>query len=118
MSAHYKNRILELSEKLIEIQRPIQILEAVKWPEGVEQALLKSSFTEIPKFSYDQRPLKYNPQKKLEEFKLFRQEIARELGESDPVAKMLISNCLEYENVVRMLMNRGQSDFYNYSKNR
>jgi uncharacterized protein (TIGR02421 family) len=112
----YKNKILDLSLLLNQAQKPIQILDAVKWTEETESAIIKSHFKEIPKIDYSLRPLKYDAEKKLQEFKELRLRIQRELGSSDPLGKILIRNCTQYEDVVRMLMNRGKAEFYDYSK--
>lgn len=112
----YKNTILDLSLILNELQKPIQILDSVKWGEGVEDFLVKNKFKEIPDITYDSRPLKYDPAKKLQDFKELRLKIARELGPSDPLGIILTRNCTQYEDVIRMLMVRGKSDFYDYSK--
>ena len=112
----YKNIILELSLILNELQKPIQILDSVKWSEGIEDFLVKNKFKELPEISYDNRPLKYDPVKKLQEFKELRLKIQRELGANDPLGLIMTRNCIQYEDVIRMLMARGKSDFYDYSK--
>ena len=112
----YKNTILELSLLLNAAQKPIQILDAVKWNDEIEQSILSKNFKEMPKISYHDRPLKYDPEKKVQEFKELRLKITRELGTQDPLGMILIRNCQQYEDVVRMLMNRGTGEFYHYSK--
>lgn len=112
----YKNTILDLSLILNELQKPIQILEAVKWQDGVADFIIKNNFKEIPDISYDARPLKYDPLKKLQELKELRLKISRDLGPNDPLGLILMRNCSQYEDVIRMLMVRGKHDFSNYSK--
>ena len=112
----YKNKILDLSLLLNQAQKPIQILDAVKWNEEIEVALIKSKFKELPKIDYGLRPLKYDPEKKLQEFKELRLKITNDLGGGDPLGDILIRNCKQYEDVVRMLMKRGKAEFYDYSK--
>lgn len=112
----YKNTILELSLILNELQKPIQILDSIKWQEGTEEFIIKNNFKEIPVISYDQRALKYDPVKKLQEFKELRLKITKELGTRDPLGLIMTRNCVQYEDVVRMLMVRGKQDFYDYSK--
>lgn len=112
----YKNKILDLSLLLNEAQKPIQILDSVKWTEEIEASIIKSKFKEIPKIDYSTRPLKYDPEKKLQEFKQLRLLIQKELGTSDPIGQILTRNCTQYENVIRMLMVRGKPEFYDYSK--
>ena len=112
----YKTTILELSLLLNQAQKPIQVLDAVKWNDGVEDQIIKNNFKEMPKIDYSDRPLKYDPEKKLQEFKELRLKITKELSANDPLGAILIRNCIQYEDVVRMLMNRGKREFYNYSK--
>ncbi len=112
----YKNAILDLSLILNELQKPIQILEAIKWQEGTDEFIVKNKFKEIPNISYDNRPLKYDPTKKLQEFKDLRMKIARDLGETDPLGMIMARNCSQYEDVIRMLLARGKPDFFHYSK--
>lgn len=112
----YKNNILELSLILNELQKPIQILDSIKWAEGVEENILKNLFKKLPNITYENRPLKYDSDKKLQDFKNLRLKISRDLGDRDPLGQILNRNCMEYEDVIRMLINRGKSDFYLYSK--
>lgn len=112
----YKNTILELSLILTELQKPIQILDSIKWQDGLEEIIALNLFQKLPTISYESRPLKYNPEKKLQDFKNLRLRIIRDLGEHDPLGKIMTRNCREYEDVIRMLMNRGKPDFYDYSK--
>jgi len=112
----YKNKILDLSLLLNQAQKPIQILDAVKWTEETEAAIIQSNFKQIPKIDYSSRPLKYDPEKKLQEFKQLRLLVQKELGPQDPLGKILTRNCTQYEDVVRMLMVRGKAEFYHYSK--
>lgn len=115
----YKNKILEYSELLNLLQRPIQILDSIKWPIEVEQFFLKTKFKELPKIDsdyYKSRPLKYNPSQKKEEFKNLREKIRLDLGARDPLGKILIRNCEQYERVIEMLQSRGTSQFYEFSK--
>lgn len=112
----YKNTILDFSLLLNSAQKPIQILDAIKWNDGVEEFIIKNKFKEMPKIDYRDRPSRYDPEKKLQEFKDLRLKITKELGSNDPIGTILIRNCLQYEDVVRMIMCRGKSEFYNYSK--
>jgi uncharacterized protein (TIGR02421 family) len=112
----YKNTILELSLLLNELQKPIQILDSIKWQEGVDEFIIQNKFKVMPNISYDQRALKYDPVKKLQEFKDLRLKISRDLGPNDPLGLIMARNCMQYEDVIRMLMARGKHEFYNYSK--
>ena len=67
----YKNTILDFSLLLNAAQKPIQILDAIKWNDDIEDFIIKNKFKEMPKIDYRDRPLKYDPEKKLQEFKGF-----------------------------------------------
>ncbi len=112
----YKSNIFDLSMTLNELQRPIQILDSVKWQEGVADFIIKNKFRELPIISYENRPLKYNPIKKLQEFRELRLKIIKELGPKDPLGHILTRNCMQYEDVIKMLTVRGKEQFYDYSK--
>ena len=109
----------EFSKALVEAQRPIQILDSIKWKDDIFENFKKSNFKELPKIGknyYDNIPLKFDPEAKIREFQDIRSKIEKTLGTDEPIAKMLIRNCQQYEDVVRMLMNRATHDFYKYSK--
>ena len=59
----YKNTILDFSLLLNNAQKPIQILDAIKWSEDIESFIIKTNFKEMPKIDYRDRPLKYDPLK-------------------------------------------------------
>ena len=109
----------ELSKALVEAQRPIQILDAIKWKDDIFESFKKSKYKELPKVDkkyYENIPLKFNAKDKIEEFKLIRKNVESKLGKDEPIAKILIRNCKQYEDVVRMLNSRATHDFYKYSK--
>ena len=112
----YKSTIFDLSINLNELQRPIQILDSIKWQEGIAEFIIKNKFKELPNISYDSRPLKYDPSKKLQKFRELRLKISKDLGASDPLGIILTRNCMQYEDVIKMLMVRGKEQFYDYSK--
>lgn len=110
--------ILKLSEDLVKAQKPIRILNAIKWDDEIEQFFLKNKFQKIPPMGaafYAKNPLDFDPEKKIEEFRFIRSEVLKHLGQTHPAARMLIKNCEEYQDVVHMLTHRGTPDFYRYS---
>ena len=121
MSADKKlfSLVEEFSKALVEAQRPIQILDAIKWKDNVFEAFKKSKFKELPKTGkdyYKDITLKFDAEAKIKEFEEIRKSVEKKLGPNEPIAQILIRNCKEYENVVKMLMSRGTHDFYKYSK--
>ena len=115
----YKEKVKRLSELLVDAQRPIRILDAIKWPVGVEDLLRKSKFKDMPKIDrayYESQSLGFNPKDKIDEFDRIMAEVRSGLGDEDDLGRMIIKNCEEYQDVVRMLMARGTKEFYTYSK--
>lgn len=115
----YKEKLKRLSDMVVDAQKPIRILDAIKWNPSFDEQLRKSKFKEMPKIDkdyYESLPLNFDPQKKIEEFEQILQEVKTQLGEEDELGKMIAVNCREYQEVVRLLMARGTKDFYEHSK--
>jgi len=115
----YKEKVRRLSEAVVDAQRPIRILDAIKWPNAIDDQFRKSKFKEMPKLDrafYESQSLGFDPLKKIEEFNDIISEVKLNLGETDELGQMMILNCTEYQDVVRMLMARGTKEFYHYAK--
>lgn len=111
----YKLVVRELSDRLVEIQRPIRILDAVKWDVSVQEAFFAADCRELPQVDagyYDRaNPLGYDPEEKRQQFADLERDIQRQLGTVNPVGLLMRRMCREYDMVVRMLEARGQSQF-------
>ncbi len=115
----YKEKIKRLSERIVDAQKPIRILDAIKWDAEVEQALRKSRYREMPKVDaeyYARFPLEFDAQKKIEEFGEILRDIDVTLGEGDALGKLLKAMCEQYSDVVQMLLHRGTPKFHDYSR--
>ena len=116
----YKERVRQLSTRLVEAQRPIRIRDSIKWDDALETEFVARKFKELPEVGADYyqtaRPLPYDPKQKIEEFESIRRDVDRELDSGDPLTAILLRNCGEYQQVVRMLMARGTADFYEHSR--
>jgi uncharacterized protein (TIGR02421 family) len=114
-----KEKIRRLSQRIVEAQRPIRILDAIKWDSSVEETLRKGKFRQMPRIGpdhYEKRPLSFDPQKKIEEFGDIIQDVGLSLGKEDELAPLLISICEQYQDVVRMLQARGTKQFWEFSR--
>jgi uncharacterized protein (TIGR02421 family) len=119
MSQAYRERIRELSLRLVEAQRPIRILDAIKWDESVCDFFLRTDFKEIPPWGpeiYERTPLRFEPDAKIRQFEEIRHSIPLLLGKRDRVGEILARNCREFEDAVRMLKARGTPQFYRYAR--
>lgn len=115
----YKERIKRLSQRIVEGQRPIRILDAIKWPQHVLQEFRASKFREVPTLGpddYAARDLGYDLVAKQAEFREIISSIERDLGKEDDIGRLLISIAEQYHDAVEMLKQRGKKEFWTYSR--
>jgi uncharacterized protein (TIGR02421 family) len=118
MSDPYKEKIRVLSEKIVELQKPIRILDAIKWDPSIEADFFAKKAKELPKIDaeyYRKINLGFDPRKKEEELIAFSQEARNSLGADDDLGRLLVSMADQYREVTVMLANRGSRKFYECS---
>ncbi|HWP94876.1 MAG TPA: flavohemoglobin expression-modulating QEGLA motif protein [Gammaproteobacteria bacterium] len=118
-SERYRQTLRELSDRIVEAQRPIRILDAIKWDDSIREAFFASGCREMPPVDadyYRSRPLGFDPAEKLEQFHEIIRDINRLLGRFNQVGQIMQRMCQEYQTVVRMLEARGTPAFSNYSQ--
>ena len=62
--------VRDLSDRLVQAQRPILILDTIKWGPEIKAHFFKHKFKELPPINaqyYNQRPLNYDADKKVAE---------------------------------------------------
>ncbi len=110
----YESMVRALSDRIVEAQRPIRILDAIKWDDEIERAFFEKGARELPpvnKAYYDARPLPFHPEQKLLELHGIERDIRRQLGEFNLPGQIMSRMVREYEQVVEMLMARGTPRF-------
>ena len=115
----YRENLRELSDQLIAIQKPIRILDSIKWPRGIEATFLadkRGGVPVLPENYYAALPLKYNPEQLSLELVQLRQRIRSILGKNDGLGNILAESVGKYERVIEMLMARGTKAFASHSK--
>jgi uncharacterized protein (TIGR02421 family) len=115
----YKEVVANLAARIVEGQKPIRVLQAIKWDNGSEEQFFKGKMRELPKIDasyYAGLDLGFDPRAKAEEFEGIARDIDRELGEGDSIGHIMMTTALEYRDVVRMLAARGTPLFYAYSR--
>lgn len=115
----YRETVRELSDRLVEAQRPIRILDAIHWDASVQEGFFAAGARELPQVGqayYEGRPLSFDPADKRAEFQELHQDIQRRLGQFSPVGAIMRRMCREYELVVRMLEVRGKPEFSRISR--
>ncbi|MCS6851995.1 MAG: flavohemoglobin expression-modulating QEGLA motif protein [Gemmataceae bacterium] len=108
-----------LSDRLVEAQRPIRILDAIKWDDDIERAFFARGCRELPPVTpeyYRARPLPFDPEQKLHEFHQIERDIRRQLGEFNAPGQIMARMCQEYREVVHLLTHRGTRAFAEISE--
>ena len=115
----YKEKLKRLSHRIVEAQKPIRILDSIKWDASIEEALRKSKFRHMPKVGpeyYANYPLSFDASRKIEELRDISTDIDATLGAQDALGLLLKSIAEEYITVVEMLLARGTKGFWEKSR--
>ncbi len=116
----YQQVIRQLSDSIVEAQKPIRVLDSIKWSSEVQQRFFKNKFKELPDVTTDYyqkyNPLQFDPHKKIEEFYEIERHIRQKLGQYSGVGSIMQRMCREYSRVVEMLIARGTSKFTEISQ--
>ena len=115
----YKETVASLAGRIVEAQRPIRVLQSVRWDDEVEEQFFASKQRELPKVdasTYERMDLGFDPRAKLDEFEEIARDIDREVGEDDAIGQIMMTTALEYRDVVHMLGARGTPAFYAWSR--
>jgi uncharacterized protein (TIGR02421 family) len=120
MLTDYQKVIHELSERIVIAQKPIRILDSLKWDSSVQQHFFKHKCKKMPHITADyyneNNPLQFDPLKKIEEFHEIERRIRRKLGQYSGVGSIMMRMCREYARVVEMLIARGTPKFTEISQ--
>jgi uncharacterized protein (TIGR02421 family) len=115
----YKERVAALAQRIVEAQRPIRVLNALKWEPGAFERFAASGFREPPPGgpeTYARIPLGFDPEQKLDELREIERDVPRELGPGDEIGRILAETAGEYAGLVEMLAARGTAGFYPLSR--
>lgn len=115
----YKQVIRDLSDRIVAAQRPIRILDALKWGPDVQAGFFDNRFKVLPEVTEDyylKNPLRFDVEVKIEEFYEIERDIRKELGPFNSVGMIMQRMCREYITVVEMLRARGTPNFTKFSQ--
>lgn len=110
--------IRELSNRLIQLQAPIRILDAVNWDSSVRKDFFAHKARRLPAVTedyYTNRNLGYDPAVMRSEFLALEREVTKRIGQLNPVGTLMRKMCREYRVVLEMLAARGTGDFNAFS---
>jgi uncharacterized protein (TIGR02421 family) len=116
----YQKMVHSLSARVVRAQRPIRILNSIKWDPRIKEAFFKAKFKKLPHITPDyylqNNPLPFDPIVKNEEFYDLERDIRKHLGQFSAVGHIMRRMCREYREVVRMLSVRGKPEFTKISQ--
>jgi uncharacterized protein (TIGR02421 family) len=115
----YKEQVATIAQRIVDAQRPIRVLQALRWEPSVEEAFRRSKFRELPSVGpddYAKVDLGFEPKAKIEEFDAIAESAENELGSKDPIGRILVASAIDFREVVRMLVARGTKEFHAFSK--
>lgn len=116
----YEQVVRELSDRIVVAQKPIRVLDALKWGPQVEEYFFKHKYKKLPEISSEyylkENPLSFNPAEKIEEFNEIDRAIRRKLGQYSGVGSIMQRMCEEYCRVIEMLEARGTPRFTEISQ--
>jgi uncharacterized protein (TIGR02421 family) len=110
----YRQKLKILSDQLVAIQRPIMILDAIKWPRDLQQQFMQNGARELPAIDatyYEKQRLGFDPAVKQDELKTLRRLIVKNLGKHDALGNILRHTVDQYLIVIDMLQQRGKPGF-------
>jgi len=91
--SEYEQVVRELSDRIVAAQRPIRILDALKWDQGIEEVFIKNKAKKLPpidsEYYLKKNPLSFDPATKLEEFHDIDRSIRRKLGQYSGVGSIM-----------------------------
>ena len=115
----YLERLKQLSTRLVSLQKPIRILDAIKWPAGIEQRFREQKGRELPaldKDFYQRQKLAFEPDSVQQLFQELKRDVRRQLGRDDALGKILQATIDQYQIVIELLRHRGTDKFGYFSK--
>jgi len=115
----YLERLRSLSNRLVALQKPIRILDAIKWPAELETSFCAKGGRELPQLAanfYQNQRLAFDTEKVYLHLKELKTDVRRELGRGDALGHILLATIDQYQVVIELLKARGTPQFGHFSK--
>lgn len=110
----YRRTIRELSDRMVEVQRPIKVLSAINWDDSVKDAFFASGFKQQPPVDrayYEARSMKLDPEVTRAALRSLEADILGGLGPIAPAGVLMRFMCEQFRLVVDLLEARGTEQF-------
>ncbi|MES2998003.1 MAG: flavohemoglobin expression-modulating QEGLA motif protein [Pseudomonadota bacterium] len=115
----YRRTLRQLSDRIVEAQRPIRILDSIKWGSEIQTAFSDKKCKALPPVDadyYKKNNFSFDLEKKREEFQHLERDINRQVGQFSSVGSIMLRICREYRDVLRLLNARGTAEFSSISQ--
>ena len=115
----YLERLRSLSNRLVALQKPIRILDAIKWPAELEAQFIANGGRELPtlgKDFYQNQRLAFDTDKIYQQLNELKADVRRDLGRGDALGQILLATIDQYQVVIELLKARGTDQFGHFSK--
>lgn len=115
----YLERLRSLSNRLVALQKPIRILDAIKWPAELEASFCAKGGRELPQLGadfYQNQRLAFDTVKVYQQLKELKTDVRRDLGRGDALGQILLATIDQYQIVIELLKSRGTNQFGHFSK--
>lgn len=115
---HLLDSARRLSDRLVQLQSPIRVLDAINWDRSIREEFFKYKGERLPqvdKAMYQAKNLGFEPSELRGALSQLQRDLVRELGQLSPITQLMSRACREYRDVVRMLESRGTPDFHELS---
>ncbi|MCD6045185.1 MAG: uncharacterized protein K0R48_348 [Gammaproteobacteria bacterium] len=109
----------ELSDRLVFLQKPIRILNAIKWDDHIKEDFLNHKGKKLPavtKDYYANLPLNFEARDLRDNLIGLEHQIHKKLGQFNPIGMIMTRMCQEYRTTIDMLVHRGQHQFTELSQ--
>lgn len=108
----------ELSDRLVKLQTPIRILDAISWPRTTREEFFQHNGQRLPNITvdyYNNRVPGFDTVALRQALAELQRDIVRHLGQLSPISQLMKRACREYRDVIRMIEARGTEEFHELS---
>lgn len=117
--ATHRETIRELSDRIVEAQKPIKVLGAINWDDQVRDEFFASGFKEQPKVDHDYylaREIRLDPDATRDELIGIEVDVLSRLGSISPAGNLMRFMCEQFRLTVDMIEGRGTKRFGDVSR--
>jgi uncharacterized protein (TIGR02421 family) len=110
----YRDTVRQLSDRIVEAQKPIKVLSAINWDDSIKERFFSSAFKELPPVDlgyYEERGTRLDPEATRNDFRSIEADIQGLLGPVSPAGTMMRFMCEQFRLTVDLLEARGTPGF-------